>query len=287
LISKNERDLGCEAGQTIVHASPAQTMEVDESSVSSCAGLPASPVNDQPAPISNGVLPRASQRLEDLTSHGLTRGTLQIRPSSQEMCGIVGSVQWLWVAQALGFSPIWFVPKDPESERIASALWPTLHLSISAIRVFDERPVPLVFSSRGLDSTLWHHPALRWVVSSTGQRPAEPMWSESRIKVQHSLVHGITDGSALVCLCGLTQYWDGDAVPTYAHSLPRDVYSVVSDHLIEGRAAPRPNVTTFLKPRVHVISNNAFHASLPDPEYAITYTLVRPPLDVRGATPGR
>ena len=261
LISKNERDLGCETEQTIVHVPPAQPMEVDRSSIAPCTVLPAIqvPVNDQPSHKPQGGLPRTSQRLEDLTSHGLTRGTLQISPSSQEMCGVVGSVQWLCVAQALGFSLIWFVPKDPESERIASALWPMLHLSISAIRVFDERPVPLVFSSRGLDSTLWHHPALRWVVSSTGQRPAEPMWSESRIKVQHSLVHGITDGSALVCLCGLTQYWDGDAVPTYAHSLPRDVYSVVSDHLIEGRAAPRPNVTTFLKPRVHVIGNNAFH----------------------------
>ena len=133
LIYKNERDLGCEAGQTIAHASPAQSMEVDESSVSSCAGLPAIPVNDHLSPMSNGVLPRASQWLEDLTSHGLTRGTLQIRPSSQEMGGVVGSVQWLWVAQALGFTPIWFVPKDPESERIASALWPTLHLSLSRL----------------------------------------------------------------------------------------------------------------------------------------------------------
>jgi hypothetical protein len=219
LISKNELDLGCKAGQTIVHASPvSQPMEVDEPSVSSRAGLPAIPVNDHVSPMPKGGLPRASQRLEDLTSHGLTRGTLQICPSPQEMCGVVGSVQWLWVAQALGFSPISFVPKDPESERIASALWPMLHLSLSAIQVFDEHPVPLVFSSKRLDSTLWHHPALRWVVSSTDQRPAEQMWSESRIKVQHSLVHGITDGSALVCLCGLTQYWDGDAVPTYAHS---------------------------------------------------------------------
>ena len=135
LISKNERDLGCEAGQTIVHAPPAQPMEVDRSSVSSCAVLPAIqvPVNDHPSHKSKGGLPRASQRLQDLTSHGLTRGTLQIRPSSQEMGGVVGSVQWLWVAQALGFTPIWFVPKDPESERIASALWPTLHLSLSRL----------------------------------------------------------------------------------------------------------------------------------------------------------
>ena len=154
LISKNERDLGCKAGQTIVHASPAQSMEVDESSVSFCAGLPASPVNDPPPHKPQDSLSRASQRLQDLTSHGLTRGTLKIRPASQEMCGVVGSVQWLWVAQALGFTPIWFVPKDPESERIASALWPTLHLSLSASRVFDDRPVPLVFTSKRFDSAL-------------------------------------------------------------------------------------------------------------------------------------
>ena len=103
LISKNDHDLGCEAGQTIVHAPPAQPMEVDRSSVSSCAVLPAIqvPVNDHSFHKSRGGLPRASQRLQDLTSHGLTRGTLQIRPSSKEMCGAIGSVQWLWVAQAL------------------------------------------------------------------------------------------------------------------------------------------------------------------------------------------
>ena len=234
-------------------------MEVDEPSVSSRSCSSAIHVADPVSSTPRDSLTRASKRLEDLTSHGLTRGTLQIRTSPQEMCGVVGSVQWVWVAQALGFSPIWFVPKDPESERIASALWPTLQLSLSASRVFGERPVPLVFSSKRIDNTIWHHPSLRWLVSSTTQRPSAPLWSESRLKVQHSLVHGITDGSAIVCLFGLTQTWDSCAVPAHAHSLPRDVYSVVSDHLIEGRPAPRPNVTTFEKPRVHVIGNNAFH----------------------------
>jgi hypothetical protein len=165
-MSNNELDLGCEAGHTIVHASPAQPMEVDEPSVSSRSGLPAIHVNDHVSSTPRDGLARASQRLEDLTLHGLMRGTLKIRTSPQEMCGVVGSVQWVWVAQALGFSPIWFVPKDPESERIASALWPTLHLSLSASRVFDEHPVPLVFSSKRLDNTLWHHPSLRWVQSA-------------------------------------------------------------------------------------------------------------------------
>jgi hypothetical protein len=128
-----------------------------------------------------------------------------------------------------------------------------LYISLSASRVFDKHPVPLVFLSKRLDSTLWHHPFLRWVVSSTAQRPSASLWSESQLKVQHSLVHGITGGSAIVCLFGLTQAWDGYAVPTHAHSLPRDVYSVVSDHLIEGRPAPHPNVTAFENPRVHVI----------------------------------
>ena len=99
-MSNNELDLGCEAGQTIVHASPAQPMEVDEPSVSSCAGLPAIPVTDYVSPMSKGGLPRASQRLEDLTSHGLTRGTLQIRPSPQEM--------WLH-SVALGCSSLEFL----------------------------------------------------------------------------------------------------------------------------------------------------------------------------------
>ena len=81
-MSNNELDLGCEAGQTIVHASPAQPMEVDEPSVSSRAGLPAIHVNDHVSPTPRDGLTRASQWLEDLTSHGLTRGTLQIRTSA-------------------------------------------------------------------------------------------------------------------------------------------------------------------------------------------------------------
>ena len=85
-----------------------------------------------------------------------------------------------------------------------------------------------------------------------------------------------------------------DAVPTYAQSLPRDVYSIVSDHLIEGRPAPRPNMMTFLKPRVHVIGVPwwwivplfSLLTSLPDYEHALTHTVVYPQLDARGMTLG-
>ena len=94
LISEIERDLGCEAGQTIVPAPPAQPLEVDRPSISSCV-LPAvqDPMIDHPSNVAQGGLPRASQQLQDFTSYGLTRGMLKSRPSSQEMCGIVGSVQ--------------------------------------------------------------------------------------------------------------------------------------------------------------------------------------------------
>jgi hypothetical protein len=131
-------------------------MEVDEPSVSSRSGLPAIHVNDHVSPMPRDGLTRASQRLEDLTSHGLTRGTLQIRTSPQELCGVVGSVQWVWVAQALGFSPIWFVPKDAESERIALALWPMLHLSLSAtvVRSLTNILFPLFFR-RNVSTTLF------------------------------------------------------------------------------------------------------------------------------------
>jgi hypothetical protein len=198
------------------------------------------------------------------TARGMTVGNRSV-VGAREPCAVFVGLRcdWLWTAQALGFSPalIHFRHTSPLVALI-QRIYPLAKVVVGSygqLPSFDLPRVAFVHGSAGAFSFLFNHVDV--LVSTKGKRGKIPSgWTLSKTRVAHHLVGGVTDAVDHCYMWHRRASQDSrTATVTVPTALPRDVHSVVSD-TISGPACTKPVTARMDSPQVVELKPGIYHA---------------------------
>jgi hypothetical protein len=170
-------------------------------------------------------------------------------------------VDWLWMAQILGFEPeVVFFRQNNPLVLLIRRLLPNATVIVGKYAKMKARslpPVAFVHGNAGAFPFLFD--AVDVVLATHGKRGGVPTgWQMARARSTHADVGGVTDGVDHCFLWSRGKAREATLEVTVPRAMPRDVHSVISD-VVCGQPWPRPNAVRLDNPRVLEVAPGLYH----------------------------